>query len=137
MNLKAFVETLSVEERGQLLSILTSHLDTVETPTPTQKEAVNEKPQAAKSNINEDFTMNTSNSIKSTNKRIPVQARKNTWSDTGEDRHIETPSVTRTPRNRKPPAKKDVVCSACGKKDKVNSSLVYGEYYRCERCVGK
>lgn len=137
MNLKAFVETLSVEERGELLSILTSHLDTVEPPTPTQKEAVSEKSQPAKSNINEDFTMNTGNSIKSTNKRTPVQARKNTWSDTGEDRHIETPSVTRTPRNRKPPAKKDVVCSACGKKDKVNSSLVYGEYYRCERCVGK
>ena len=27
-------------------------------------------------------------------------------------------------------------CHACGKTNEVNASLVFGEYYRCENCVG-
>lgn len=137
MNLNTFVQTLTFEEREELLNILIEDSNNWTTQPPNIEWTTTTQSPQSKPTVSEDFTMNTGNSIKSTNKRTPVKAQKNTWSDTGEDRHIETPEITRTPRNRKPPAKKDVVCSACGKKDKVNSSLVYGEYYRCARCVGK
>ena len=54
-----------------------------------------------------------------------------------EAKDVTTPEVSRTPRNRKPPAKKTVTCHACGKTFKVNANMVYGEYYRCDNCTGR
>lgn len=128
MNLKAFVNGLTEQEKTELLNILTElHTDYIEVEDiPQQK--------LATADNSEDFTMKKSNSNVG-NKREAVQARSNTWSDTGEDRHITTPDVPRTPRNRKPPQKKEVTCRACGKKNKINAALIYGEYYRCDSCT--
>ena len=78
----------------------------------------------------------TGSTLDKTRRRETVKARANTWTDTGEHKDISTPEATRTPRNRPAPKKKDVTCHICGKKDKVNASLVYGEFYRCDRCTG-
>lgn len=117
MSMKDFVDTLTDEQKKALMEAL-----------------VGGKSDQPESTINEDFTMTQVNSSK--NKREPVRAGKNTWTDNGEDRHIVTPEKPPTPRNRKPPKKRDVKCSVCGKTQQVNSSLVYGEYYRCNNCIG-
>jgi len=125
MSFDDFVNSLSDEQKSQLLSALTPKEKVVEESQPEEK-------------VVEDFTMHkekVSNGVKNRRKE-PVKARQNTWTDTGEHREIETPDVQRTPRNRPSPKKKDVLCNACGKTFKVNASIVYGEYYRCERCVG-
>ena len=138
MNLKSFVDGLDNSEREELLEILTGRMNQSTTMPPhiaKEFEEEVEKPQR----VQEDFTMHknkSSNGVKNKRKE-PVKARENTWTDTGEHREVSTPNVERTPRNRPAPKKKDVLCSACGKTFKVNASIVYGEYYRCERCVGK
>lgn len=125
MSMEDFVGSLTEEQKAQLLNAL----------APKPKEEVSEEPTET---IAEDFTMHKDkkNGVKDRRKQ-PVRARANTWTDTGEHREIETPKVQRTPRNRPSPKKKDVKCNSCGKTFKVNASIIYGEYYRCERCVGK
>lgn len=129
MNLNALVASLSEEERYELLNILSAtNEDVVEVTTP---------PPKASARDNNDFTMKSPSKISTQKKRrTPVKAQKNTWADTGEHRDVETPEVVKTPRNRKPPQKKTVTCSACGSKHEINANLVQGQYYRCERCVG-
>ena len=122
MSFDDFVNGLTDEQKAQLLNAL------------SPKEDV----EAPKQDIVEDFTMHKdkgSNGVKN-KRREPVKAREHTWTDTGEHREVATPDVQRPPRNRPTPKKKDVLCNACGKTFKVNANIVYGEYYRCERCVG-
>lgn len=127
MNLKSFVESLTEKEKIELMDLLSvNKLSSTQQPEPTEEDFLNKN--------NPEFTMNQGTSNKA--RRSVVKAGNNTWSDEGEDRHIETPSTKITPRNRKPPKKKTVTCSSCGKKYNINSSLVYGEYYRCEKCTG-
>lgn len=139
MNLKAFVQTLSLQEREELLNILTEDIAMWTTIPPHIQEEMEGNATASENSEelleknSQDFTMHSD--ISNDNKKGPVKARKNAWTDSGEDRHIETPSAKRTPRTRRPPQQKDVVCSACGKKQTVNASLVFGEYYRCESCI--
>jgi RNase P subunit RPR2 len=77
------------------------------------------------------------NTMKQNSRREQVKANRNEWIDTGnEHADIKTPQKTLTPRNRKPPRKKNVTCHKCGKTQQVNANLVYGEFYRCDRCVG-
>lgn len=121
MSIEDFVKTLTDKQKAELIAALNS------------KEGVNSNLQKEEIN-SEDFTMTRNTSSK--NKREKVKAKKNTWIDTGEDRHIVTPEKPLTPRTRKPPAKKNVQCSVCGKKYSINASLVYGEYYRCDNCIG-
>ena len=124
MSFDDFVNGLTDKQKEQLLNALSA----------PKEEAV----EAPKENIVEDFTMHknkSDNGVKNRRKE-PVKARQNTWTDTGEFKEVETPNVQRTPRNRPSPKKKEVKCNACGKTFKVNASIVYGEYYRCERCVG-
>jgi formylmethanofuran dehydrogenase subunit E len=125
MSFDDFVGSLTEEQKAQLLNAL----------APKAKEEPVEQPNEK---IVEDFTMHKdkgSNGVKDRRKQ-PVKAKANTWTDTGEHREVATPDVQRTPRNRPTPKKKDVLCNACGKTFKVNANIVYGEYYRCERCVG-
>jgi hypothetical protein len=118
-----FIQTLSEEQKQSLLKALSGG-DSVE-------EQASDEP-----NVGEDFVVKTANTVPNL-KRIPVKAGTNTWSDTGEHKDVVTPDTSRTPRNRKTPNKKTVICNACGRKEKIQASLVYGEYYRCSRCVGK
>lgn len=134
MNLRNFVQGLTIEERTELLDILTENSLTA-TTTPPYMEDILPQEVVHEKNKTEDFTMHKNNSI-TNKKKEPVVAKENTWSDTGEDRNIVTPEITKTPRTRKPPAKKIVTCNACGKRESLNASLVYGEYYRCNSCLG-
>lgn len=48
---------------------------------------------------------------------------------------FDTPDVNLTPR--RPPVKMiEVVCNACGRKEKINPAYKTGSYHRCSRCVG-
>lgn len=131
MNLKAFVQTLSIKEREELLNILTEDTNNWTTQPPHIEEEAPPKPS-----VSEDFVMHKANALSNNKRREAVQAKTNQWADEGEDRHIETPEIRKTPRTRKPPQKKQCVCHICGKKENVNASLVYGEYYRCNSCLG-
>lgn len=134
MNLKNFVEGLTIDEREELLNILTNSVDQSTTMPPHIVEEFKEEPKR----VEEDFTMHKSKSstLKNNSRRSPVKARANTWTDTGEHRDVATPDVQRTPRNRPPPKKKQIKCHVCGKNFSVNANMVYGEYYRCDRCTG-
>lgn len=132
MSMDEFVNSLTDEQKAKLLSALCPEKEPVEEP-------VEEPVQEPATRPVEDFTMHknkSNNSIKNRRKE-PVKARQNTWTDTGEHREVSTPSIERTPRNRPAPKKKNVKCNACGKTFKINANIVYGEYYRCDRCVGK
>ena len=84
--------------------------------------------------VNEDFTVNRTTKEEG---RQPVRAKKNKWTDEGEDhKAIETPMFERTPRARKPHKMQEVECHACGKSFKIDPSNTYGEYHRCNRCGG-
>ena len=48
---------------------------------------------------------------------------------------FDTPHINLTPR--RPPVKMiEVVCNACGRKEKINPAYKTGSYHRCSRCVG-
>jgi hypothetical protein len=146
MNLKSFVDGLTLEERRELLDILTENSLSWTTMPPHIEEMLSnnndqseptEEDFLKKNTVDiEDFSMKRQDNTSESKKKKKVQARENTWVDTGEDRHIKTPEKPLTPRTRKPPSKKEVQCHVCGKTRKVNASLVYGEYYRCDRCTG-
>ena len=47
---------------------------------------------------------------------------------------FDTPDINLTPR--RPPVKMiEVVCNACGRKEKINPAYKTGSYHRCSRCV--
>lgn len=137
MNLKSLVESLSTEEKEQLLDLLTENTDTWTTMPPhVAEELEKDVEETPKRRVEEDFTMHKPSSLKTNGRREAVRAGKNTWTDTGEHKDVQTPEVERTPRNRASPKKKKVRCHICGKDFTVNANLVYGEYYRCDRCTG-
>jgi hypothetical protein len=85
--------------------------------------------------VSEDFKVNRDPAAKKS--RSPVQAKENTWSDNGESKEIETPEFEKTPRNRPKPKVRVVNCHVCGKSSKISPELVYGEFFRCDRCIGR
>lgn len=131
MSMKDFVNTLNKEQKKALL-------DALQDPSSVSQKFVSEEVnEEVKNIITEDFKVLKNNNLQSNSKRIPVRAKKNIWNDTGEDQHITTPETAITPRTRKAPSKKAVTCNSCGKQEYINKNLVYGDYYRCSRCVGK
>jgi len=124
MSMNEFVDTLTDEQRAALLKALTG--DDFKPEVRKPEEPVSEA-------VDGDFTMNKGRTNK---QRTPIVARENTWTDTGEAKDVTTPEVTRTPRNRQPPKKKEVRCHSCGKTFSVSPSVMFGEYYRCDRCCG-
>lgn len=133
MSMKDFVDTLNDEQKQALLAALNNKDSAASQAVP---EEVN---QETKRKIVEDFTMHKESSLQNNSRRMPVKARNNTWSDSGTEARgaeTETPNIERTPRTRKPPQKKKVNCSVCGKPNTINASLIYGQYYRCDNCIG-
>ena len=129
MSMKEFVDLLTSEQRKALLEALTGkEIDTNVQPEPTEEDFLK------KNTVNEGFEMSSTASKRP--QRGAVRAGTNTWTDEGEHRDVVTPKSKITPRNRKPPRTKDVVCHICQKKFKINPALTYGEYYRCDRCSG-
>ncbi|MAZ56605.1 hypothetical protein CL653_02340 [bacterium] len=69
----------------------------------------------------------------------PVSAKENTFIDEGtdhKDSNNVTPEISLTKRGRPPTRYKEAVCHVCGKKDSVNESLSFGDFYRCNNCTG-
>lgn len=129
MSVKDFVNTLTEEQKKALLEALTGEeIDTNIQPEPTEEDFLK------KNTVNEGFEMPSSTGKRP--QRGSVKAGQNTWVDEGEHKDVITPKSKITPRNRKPPKTKDVTCHVCQKKFKINPSLTYGEYYRCDRCSG-
>lgn len=128
---KDLLKNLTDEQKQALLEQLMASLS-----EPKQEEVAVEEPEETTDNKS-DFTMHKNNS-KPKGRREAVKFKKNTWQDDGiEFPDVETPKVKRTPRNRKGPQKVSVECHVCGREFQINSSLVYGEYQRCNRCGGK
>jgi hypothetical protein len=125
-----FINTLSEEQKEALLSALQGG------NKQNAKDSVDTQDEESNNVITEDFRVIKNPSTKENSRRQPVRARHNTWTDNGEDRHIVTPEAPLTPRTRSAPKQKTVKCHVCGKSQTINASLVYGEYYRCDRCVG-
>ena len=135
MSMKDFVDTLTEEQRAALMEALGVSENKNEPP----EDFATQEPEEEVPEMPNDFTMKRSkiNTMKQNGRREKVQASQNQWVDNGNDhKDIKTPNTMRTPRNRKPPKKKNVVCHVCGKKQEVTASLVYGEFYRCDRCTG-
>tara|TARA_B100001778_G_C18507541_1_gene592609 strand:- start:417 stop:815 length:399 start_codon:yes stop_codon:yes gene_type:complete len=132
MSMDNFVQTLTEEQKAALIKALSSD----GSPAPeVESRWQHEEPTSEA--VDGDFTMNKNREQENKNKRRPVQGGANTWEDTGEHSDVSTPDVKKTPRNRRPPKMKEVKCNSCGKTFKLNSSLVHGEYYRCEACIGR
>ena len=145
MSMDDFIQTLSSEQREALLKALVGdHVKkTVDSIAADDdlgsdlEEVLSEEPTKSKPTV-EDFAMHKKNdSVLGKNRcREAVKAQANTWTDTGEHKDVSTPDTARTPRNRAAPKKKKVRCHVCGKDFTINANLVYGEYYRCDRCIG-
>lgn len=130
MSMEDFVKTLSEEQKKALLNALNNNSVTIQ----SVPEKVNVQTKKA---IQESFIAETKPKLQNQQRREPVQGRGNQWVDTGEHRDIITPDTERTPRKRNPPVKQIVECHMCGKTFKADKRFVYGEYVRCDRCVGK
>jgi len=138
MSFDKFVDTLTDEQRAALLKALTGDDFKPEVREPEASPSdssrwQHEEPVSEAVDGPSDFTMDKDRASK---KRTPIVASKNTWKDTGEHSDVSTPEVARTPRNRPPPKKKEVRCHSCGKTFSVSPSVMFGEYYRCDRCIG-
>jgi len=104
-----------------------------------QNVAVIEKP---KSNITEQFRVENRSPIDTKfGKKISVstEKRENKWVDDKTEAVEDigkTPPVQRT-QKRKPVNKVEVICTTCGKKQKILKELLYTESYRCDSCILK
>jgi hypothetical protein len=87
MSIDAFLDTLTDEQKAALLKALTKN-DAVETKTQQKEEDKNQ------------FIAQTKKVQPNQRRKEPVRAKQNTWTDTGEDRDIETPKYEPTPRTR-------------------------------------
>lgn len=144
MNLENFFTSLSDEQKKQLANALLSSIDNkVEPPVKKIKPKNTKKKQQDENKsitIDDNFTVIKSESKDPQNRRKePVRARKNEWKDTGEFRDANSPDYdhTPTPRRREPPKKVDVECHVCGRSFKMEQRFVFGEYYRCNKCIGR
>lgn len=127
MSIEDLAKSLSPEQRKALVELL------------TQTGNVNEQnsTESMTNNVSDDFTVTKENNLQSNSRRVPVQAKQNGWTDTGEHKNIETPQIVKTPRNRKPAPKISAKCHICGKLVNVDKRFQYGEFVRCDSCGTK
>lgn len=128
MSMEDFAKTLTPEQRKALFDAL-SKTESVTLEEHEEKTSTN--------NVADDFTMIKENNLQSNSRRVPVKAQQNGWTDTGEHKNIETPQITKTPRNRKPASKMSAKCHVCGKSISVDKRFQYGEFIRCDNCCKK
>jgi hypothetical protein len=143
MDLNNFLNSLSDEQKKQLAGALLSSVESENPPVKKEKKPKikQTKPKEPPSIIVDDnFTVTRAESKDSQNRRKePVRARKNEWKDTGEFRDVNSSDydLAPSPRKREAPKKIDVDCHVCGRSFKADQRFVFGEYHRCNRCVGK
>ena len=128
-----FIKTLTEEQKTALLKALSGG-EVPDEPFTTHAPFIAGSEEPISKAVDGNFQMK--KPTDRSPRRSTVRAGKNTWVDEGELKDIKTPDIKPTPRNRKAPKKKEVICRACGKTFKINASLVFGESYRCERCIG-
>ena len=148
MVLNNFFNSLTDEQKKQLAGALLSSVES-QSPPDKDKKIIKSKTKNIKKDlpkeppqivVDHDFTVTRAESKDSQNRRKePVRARKNEWKDTGEFRDVNSPDydLTPSPRKREAPKKIDVECHVCGRSFKADQRFVFGEYHRCNRCVGK
>lgn len=149
--LKTLLDTLTPEQKSKLIASL---MDETEDELPVVNKAAKEESEAAsetkdapkknrpqqRATVNEDFTVTREVGVGTG--RTPVRAKQNQWQDTGEGRDPDfNPEEFKkkgiAARTREAPQEKSLLCHVCGRGFKINPSLVYGEYVRCDRCIGK
>ena len=73
-----------------------------------------------------------------TARREPIAVGENQFVDDGtEDKDITTPDISLAPRDRPPSETVEVTCHVCNRTYQVNSAILSGEFYRCDKCVDK
>ena len=134
---KTLLESLTDEQKSQLVQGLLQSSENKETSVPKEETVSSENPQ---SNITDDFRVIETDDKLEKRKSV-VRARKNKWVDDGEFRDDEVDyqklEKMKTPRRRGKPKKKQVECHVCGKMFSINENLIYGEFVRCNRCTGR
>ena len=110
-------EDLSIEELQKILQ---------------KKLEVENKKEEPKRSVSDDFSVSRPSSG---SRKEAVRAKENTWQDTGEHEDVSTPDFTPTARRRPKANKVKKRCHVCGKTFEISSSLVSGEFLRCNDCV--
>ena len=138
-----FMDSLSPAQKRALIAKLTADLtdepeDEVSTIPPRPRPPLLLTPQVQPTvvTVNDDFTVNRDNGLGGVTAKTTIKAGKNTWVDDKlEHTDVETPEVEKT--KKRPPAQMvDMACSGCGTICRVSSTVVYGEYHKCDRCAG-
>lgn len=139
MDLNNFLNSLTDEQKKQLADALLSSTSNNDTDNKQSEEHIIRSTRSPTETVSvgEDFRVIKKAESQQTRRKESVRARKNEWKDTGEFRDIHTPDFEPTPRKRQPPKKVDVECHVCGRSFKVDQRFVFGEYYRCNKCVGR
>ena len=132
--MQAFLDSLTDDQKAKLINELSKSI-----PIINKEEVVSSsKPRVQ---VNEDFTVVRGENY-SDKRKTQVKAKKNQWSDIGEDRDPNFDAekferMGKAIRNRERTKKQSVDCHVCGRSIELNSNLVYGEFIRCNRCTGK
>ena len=132
---KSLLESLTDEQKSQLVQGLMSNMNQTVSKSPSKEtQAEQEESVSSKS----DFRVAKTKSQIERGK-VPVRAKKNLWSDDGEIQLGENQKEwssdrKKSDRNRSKAKKVELECSVCGRTFMENPSLVYGENHRCNRC---
>lgn len=119
------IRGLSKEEKDKLVKALTDSGD-VDQKDDDDSEVY----------VDDTFTVKNRTTPKSQG-RSQVRGGKNKWVDEGENKNIETPDFEKTPRRRSAANKVKVECHVCGKSFKSDPRYLYGEFHRCNKCIGR
>jgi hypothetical protein len=143
-SLDTFFLSLSDEQKMALVKVLTTSSspkpEVVETPTEavqTQAKAPTAKRKRS-TVVNEDFTVTRENSIGA---KAPVRAKANQWKDTGEAKEEgfdpkRFEEMGMAPRERPEKVMVEKTCHVCQRSFTMDPDVVYGEFARCNRCIG-
>ena len=144
MNMQNFIESLTPEQKAEFVKALQEDKEVSPLAVEDNKDIAPltaDKPKGSpRIEVGDDFVVRRvdANGNPSESRRRPVKGGANTWVDTGEDRNEDTvtPDFKPVTRSRPEATKVDKTCIACKKIVQVNPAIVYGEFYRCDKCGG-
>jgi hypothetical protein len=131
-DMEKLLSSLSEEQRVALTKLLQADLGGAAEELPTE-------PAGPQPSVGEDFIIR-NRKLDKTKRRSTVKAGKNQWKDDGEFKNIEThlpEDFEKTPRRKAPPKKQEVECHLCGKSFKQDARYAYGNFPRCNKCIGR
>jgi len=136
--LSTILGMLTKEQKEELAAKLIADVGNLQPED--QKEQVIQ-PVSSPRRVNEDFTVSKTNDNLSSRKSA-VRAKANTWTDTGEKRDPDYDSSKYEAMGRKARPTENRIkkitkqCCVCNKSFEIAAGLVYGKFYRCDRCTG-